>query len=104
MLHSFFLCDREGRILVSKYFDAAAVHRDERALWEQEVFQVTHCGWRSCVDTAQVAPCRDLLIVFKGFGGLMLFLAGGAEYDEVMCTSTAHHFMPSSSQCAPLRH
>ena len=57
MLHSFFLCDREGRILVSKYFDAAAVHRDERALWEQEVFQVSQLVGGSVIQ--KIKKIRD---------------------------------------------
>ena len=61
-------------------------HRDDRALWEQELFQATLFGWRRCAEAPQFALCRELPVAFKGFGGLLVFIAGGAASDEIMRT------------------
>ena len=83
-LHSVFITNRSGELLVSKYF-LSSTTTEERAVWEQQLFRATRFGWGNAADgQAQVATLCGRFVVYLGFGGLLLFLAGGGdECDEV---------------------
>jgi len=82
-LHSVFITNRGGALLLSKYF-LPSITTEERAVWEQQLFRATRFGWDNAADgSAQIATLRGQYVVYLGFGGMLLFLAGSDEYDEV---------------------